>query len=115
MVKVKTKPGVELEFSLATLHMLNVLAALARYDTELALPTEIVITAGTDGKHAHNSRHYRAEALDIRSKNFRLTSKEAFRARLERALGPKFRVLLEGLGTANEHFHAQVKKGASYP
>lgn len=109
-----TKPGVELCFTLATMHMLNTLAATALYSLR-PMPKQLVITAGTDGAHVAGSRHYKGEALDLRSKNFRKADREPFRVDLERSLGPKFRVLLEGDGTVNEHFHIQVRKGVVYP
>ena len=77
---------------------------------------EIVITSINDSTHSENSRHYRNEAIDIRSKNFPSREvKRNFRAKYEEMLGPKFRVLLENEGTENEHFHTQVKKGHHYP
>ena len=78
-------------------------------------PDKLVITAMANGVHAPNSKHYKGEALDLRSNNFPTReSKRAFRTDLEKELGPKFRVLLEAEGTLNEHFHIQVKKGLTY-
>lgn len=105
--------------------MFYVLDGIVRKST-LEMPEQIVITSIYDGTHVANSRHYRGEAIDIRSKNFRtVASKRAFRAGLESALNThplahtagsanQFRVLLEGEGTNNEHFHVQVKKGTVF-
>lgn len=92
-------------------------------------PDTIVITSVNDSRHLPNSRHYQDEALDIRSKNFpTLDSKRVFRKTFESFLNKhplldsytpirtnKFRVILESEMSDNEHFHAQVKKGASFP
>lgn len=79
-------------------------------------PEDLVITSANDSGHMATSRHYRDEALDVRSKSFAsVAAKRAFRAHLEAQLGPQFRVLLEQLGTPNEHFHCQVRKGMTFP
>ena len=76
---------------------------------------DLVITSANDSRHGPGSKHYTNEAIDVRSHNFRdATAKHLFRTAYELALGPQFRVLLEGLGTPNEHFHAQVRKGHAY-
>ena len=99
----------------AIAYLLDALSLMAR-DPSLVLPRELVITSGNDSQHSPNSRHYRYEAIDIRSQNFpTLASKRAFRARYEQVLGERFRVLLEGVGTPNEHFHAQVRMGQVFP
>lgn len=77
---------------------------------------ELIITSVNDSVHNKNSRHYKDEAIDIRSKNFKnLQDKLMFKSALADELGPKFTVLLEGLDTPNEHFHVQVKKGETFP
>lgn len=79
-------------------------------------PENLVITSINDGKHQDDSRHYKNEAVDIRSKSFASREdKRIFRYELELFLGSFFRVLLENEGTENEHFHIQVKKGMTYP
>lgn len=76
---------------------------------------DLWVTSANDSAHGKGSRHYADEAIDIRSHNFRSrAAKRTFREWYEVALGPQFRVLLEGEGTANEHFHAQVRKGHVY-
>lgn len=115
MCKVICKPGVRFKgFGPAMMRLLTALTDLAEYGT--GLPEQLVITSANDSTHSPRSRHYRNEAIDIRSRNFPTRkAKRAFREMYERALGPKFRVLFEGDGTPNEHFHAQVKKGQRYP
>lgn len=78
-------------------------------------PDNLVITSLNDGQHSPNSRHYKNEAMDIRSKTFTSRDdKRVFRQEFELFLGPSFRVILEDEGTDNEHFHVQVKKGLVY-
>lgn len=125
MTQILCKDSVRLKgVTPALAWMFYVLDGLARH--RRGLPDQLVITSIYDGKHSPNSRHYRGEAIDLRSKNFpTVAAKRAFRAELENALnthpvalasgvGNLFRVLLEGIGTPNEHFHIQVKKGATF-
>lgn len=80
-------------------------------------PKDIVITSGNDSQsHSAKSRHYSDEALDVRSKNFKDNNAKAhFILKLQSLLGIKFTILFESKGTANEHFHVQVKKGETFP
>ena len=115
MATVTCKAGVRLSGLTAGLcRILSVLEDLSR--TATGLPPELVITSINDSTHGPTSRHYRNEALDLRSKNFSgRGAKRLFRSLFEQSLGPKFRVLLEAEGTDNEHFHAQIRKGGTYP
>lgn len=76
-------------------------------------PKDWTVTSINDSKHVIGSKHYSDKALDLRSKNFGSnTLKMEFRDRIAFALGDdKFTILLENLGTPNEHFHIQLKKG----
>lgn len=114
MAKITTKPSVRVkEISPALAWILFALEGFAR---KLDVVPELVITSINDSEHGVGSRHYTNEAVDVRSKNFPdVASKLAFRASLELALGPKFRVLFEDPAGNNEHFHIQVKKGEHYP
>ena len=78
---------------------------------ELSKSYAIVITSANDAKHLSNSKHYTDQAFDIRSKIFTKQKKAQFVKDLQVLLGPKFTVLLESIGTDNEHFHVQVRKG----
>ena len=95
--------------------------AALRTQEELGYPTTLVITSVNDSRHGTNSRHFKDEAIDIRTKGpasndmGSAAKKWAFRKRMEELAGGQFRVLLEHLGTPNEHLHAQVKKGRAYP
>lgn len=73
--------------------------------------TELVVTALRDGSHRPGSRHKQeiCTAVDLRSKGAGAMPREQDRVRakevLQSVLGPAFRVLLENLGTPNEHIH----------
>jgi len=79
---------------------------------------DLTITSGTDGMHSGpDDPHHRGEAYDIRSQNLGPTTKEtvlnALRSLLD-ATG-RFYTFLEAEATSNEHFHAQVKRGTTFP
>ena len=78
-----------------------------------------MITSANDSTHLPTSKHYLDEAIDLRSNNFQAESKAMFRTELEKFLNLgspcPFTVLLEDIGTSNEHFHVQVKKGNRCP
>lgn len=109
-----TKPTVR--FRVITPALLHMLATLERLSREFfGLPDEgLVITSGSDGTHMDGSKHYTGEALDVRSKTFNATIRSGFIATLRAELGPPFTVLLEDVGTPNEHIHCQVKKGRRF-
>lgn len=127
MTRITCKENVRLKgVTPALAWIFYVLDGFVRHSGAKYLPDGIVITAIYDGEHAANSKHYIGEAVDIRSKNFAPDVRARFRAELESALnshplataqgmGNHFRVLLEDLGTANEHFHVQVRKGLTFP
>ena len=119
MIRTKSS-GVRLNFASEPIRRLvRTLGEIADHYDEpgIAKPWtgDLVITSGNDSTHSHASRHYRDEAIDVRTHNFRSReAKRTFRAAWEMALGGQFRVLLEGEGTPNEHFHAQVRRGHTY-
>jgi hypothetical protein len=99
-----------------TLGLCRILTVLCEMAQEMTHPKRLVGTSQNDSVHSKNSRHYKDEAIDIRSKSFKtLTSKIRFRDRLRLKLGQMFYVELEDIGTKNEHFHLQIRKGRSYP
>ena len=85
---------------------LTIAAALINAALDLKLP-DMVITVGTDGKHMVGSYHYKGDALDIRTKHLSLTEKRALAKNMAQRLGTDYDVILEGLGTANEHLHVE--------
>jgi hypothetical protein len=69
---------------------------------------ECWITSINDSVHGTNSKHYRGEAFDMRSKNLTTDQKILAHSRLRAKLGPLgYDVLLEDLGGSNEHFHIE--------
>ena len=62
---------------------------------------ELVITAGTDGKHMEGSLHYKGRALDFRTWNLNGKEKEVA-AELKKELGDSYDVVLEG-----DHIHCE--------
>ena len=69
---------------------------------------EFTLTACLDGKHKQGSKHYTGEAVDIRSKHIPDAQKDSVLAAIRATLGRDYDVLLEGRGTANEHFHVEA-------
>lgn len=87
---------------------LTIMAAVANVAKTLVRPDVVVITSANDSRHMVGSKHYRGEALDVRSKNFpNREAKLHFLADVLRRLGPGYEGLLEAEGTPNEHFHLE--------
>ena len=79
-------------------------------------PENLVITSANDSQHKIDSKHYKNQALDIRSKSFKSEAdKYRFMTVLSHELGPKFTIIYEYPDEANEHFHIQVKRGETFP
>jgi hypothetical protein len=69
---------------------------------------ECVITSVNDGKHIDASWHYKGRAFDVRTKQAALDGKERELCdEIQAALGPDFDVVLEAVGTPNEHIHVE--------
>lgn len=102
--------SVKLNGSEAIIHILRALLTFAG-----TIETDIVITSGNDDVHMKTSKHYKDQAVDVRSKTLSEEEKKQFKAFMTGYLGPRFSILLENKGTVNEHFHIQVKKGEAYP
>lgn len=67
-----------------------------------------VITSANDSRHGANSWHYKGRALDFRTKYAALNGHEAeLLAEIREALGDEFDVVLESVGTENEHIHIE--------
>jgi hypothetical protein len=77
---------------------------------------DLTITSACDGMHSGpEDPHHRGEAYDIRTHDLgdsKTVVLNALQALLPTA---SFYVFLEAPGTANEHIHAQVRKGTTYP
>jgi hypothetical protein len=85
--------------------------------TARKLNRDLWITSACDGTHSGpDDPHHRGEAYDVRSHDFPAGEKamllNAFQSLLP---ADQFYCFLESPGTANEHFHLQVKKGTEYP
>jgi hypothetical protein len=76
---------------------------------------DVTITSGCDGEHSGpNDPHHRGEAYDVRTKD--VPDKNALLGEIQKHLDPaRFFAFIEAEGTDNEHIHAQVKKGTTYP
>lgn len=114
MTALRTKPGVR--FAVITDDLVTMFRALLRVARHPAVPASgLVITSGTDGQHAPTSAHYTGEALDLRTTPFGRTALRAWMSDLAQELGPRYTVLLEDEGAANEHLHVQVAKHLRRP
>lgn len=68
---------------------------------------DTVVTSINDGRHSAKSRHYIGFAVDLRSKHIHPPDvKDQILDKLKAGL-PGYDVLLEGLGTPNEHYHLE--------
>ncbi len=106
---VTTKPGVR--FDIITRELVEMLDVLVRLASHPDAPASgLVITAGSNGTHAMQSKHYSGRAVDLRSRTFAdEVAKARFAAALRRALGPAYLVLYEDPAGPNQHFHVQVR------
>lgn len=67
-----------------------------------------IITSGNDSRHSLTSLHFKGKALDFRTHFPRLNGKEAeLAAAVRTALGMEFDVVMEAVGTPNEHLHVE--------
>ena len=74
--------------------------------TSLDPSCSCTITSANDSKHGDGSLHYYGRALDFRTHDF-TGDKAELRAKVKDALGNDFDVVLEGVGTPNEHLHVE--------
>jgi hypothetical protein len=118
---VRVKPGVQ--FSTIASAGFRILAALNT--TAETLGHDLTITSGTDGEHSgSDDPHHSGNAYDVRSQD--IADKQAVLLAVMNALGTptpgsggyvteNFFGWLEQAGTANEHFHFQLRHGQVYP
>lgn len=95
-MSLAVKPGVQPR-------IITILAAISQVARKRNIT--ITITAGIDGKHAINSKHYSLEAVDFRTKD--LKDKRGVILDLSTLLGPSYDVILESEGSLNEHGHVE--------
>jgi hypothetical protein len=84
--------------------VVTIMAAAANVSERLGITLRITDTIG-NGVHGKWSLHYRFGALDLGSKEHK--EKQRIVDELRKELGATFDVILEGLGTDNEHIHAE--------
>lgn len=70
----------------------------AEYDTDL------VITSANDSKHSHSSLHYAGRAVDLRTYNLPLDTKQEVRDKIAAKLNVDFDVVLE-----DDHIHLEYQ------
>jgi threonine dehydrogenase-like Zn-dependent dehydrogenase len=69
---------------------------------------ECVVTSANDSRHSDKSLHYVGCALDFRTKFAELNGREhELAAAVKADLGPDFDVVIEAVGTDNEHLHVE--------
>jgi hypothetical protein len=84
------------------------LAAVVVWDAFSRFRVDCVVTSANDSKHGPNSKHYIGDALDFRTKYDALNGREQeLRDEVKAALGDDFDVVMEAVGTENEHLHVE--------
>ena len=101
---MKLKSGVRL----TKLSTQMVLAVLVVDGIFIKRGLECVITSANDSKHGDNSLHYEGNAMDFRTHYTELNGLEqGIRDEIKESLGDDFDVVLEAVGTPNEHLHVE--------
>lgn len=101
---MKLKEGVKL----ADLAPQMVLAAVIIEGVFERHGVECFVTSCNDSRHGLKSLHYQGKAMDFRTKYAALNGKEhAIAEEVRRALGAEFDVVMEAVGTDNEHLHVE--------
>lgn len=110
MIKFKSTVRIQV-YSPELRHILETLDNLNR-EQIFNYPADWTVTSINDSIHSKNSKHYKNQALDLRSHNFNdIATKMQFVELLKLKLENKYTVLFEGGETSNEHFHIQLRKG----
>ena len=85
-----------------------VMACLVIEEVFASYGVECVVTSANDSKHGDNSWHFKGRALDFRTRYDALNGKEQeLRMTVKAALGDEFDVVMEAVGTDNEHLHVE--------
>jgi hypothetical protein len=101
---MKLKEGVRL----TDLAPQMVLCALVVEEVFAEFGIPCVVTSANDSKHGASSWHYRGRALDFRTKYEAVNGREQIlRDETKKALGQDFDVVIEAVGTDNEHLHVE--------
>ena len=101
---MKLKPGV----ILGDLTPQMVMGALIVKSVYLRLDPQCscTVTSANDSKHSDKSLHYKGNALDFRTHDF--TANKLYLVKeVKDSLGIHFDVVLEAIGTPNEHMHVE--------
>lgn len=101
---MKLKPGVKLA-GLTPQMAMGAVVVSAVYQR---FGVECVVTSANDSKHSERSHHYKGNALDFRTHQDALNGREhELRDEVHTALGGEFDVVIEAVGTPNEHLHVE--------
>ncbi len=108
---VRIKDGVTFVFSIGGFPILQAIKTNSRM-----LGVDLTITSGSDGLHSGpDDPHHHGNAYDVRSHDLDPINKQQFLANMNNLLpNGRYFYFLEDAGTANEHFHIQVKKGTEF-
>ncbi len=94
---LKFKEGVELRI---TKPINKLFDAVVTACNELCV--DAVVTSGTDGKHGEHSKHYTAEAIDLRIFHIQPQFHQTLVKRCKELLGKDFDIVLE-----SDHVHLE--------
>jgi hypothetical protein len=81
----------------------------ALFKAEDLLNKPMIITSANDGRHLEGSKHYKNEALDLRTKHLTPDEKDKLFKFLIEELEAGALVIFEERGKENEHIHIQTK------
>ncbi len=102
---IRLKPGVRLRGIRAEMVMGHTIVASVFDDHG----QDCVVTSANDSKHGRNSLHFSGSALDYRTHHLEEPVRTVIVRQLKDVLGVDFDVLLEGVGTPNEHIHVEYQ------
>lgn len=69
---------------------------------------DCIVTSARSGKHSNYSHHYKGLAVDLRSHHLAGNDmRQDVLTDLRSVLGNEYQVILEAVGTSNEHYHLE--------